>query len=221
VVRSYFDREVKVTESKSAEYEILPDNIGYVFLSTFSNDNLKNEFPKIIEYFKTTNGIIIDIRQKVGGNTAVVRSILSYFLTEPLDWPTFYCLGELVEPNPVEPNQYLVYTNPVVVIINGSTFSAGELTTEMLKQLPAVTVIGNTSGGGGGTGYCNSSNQSIPDYRLPSGKVISVPTGFIIKYNGETYEWNGVSPEIFVDQTEADILSGRDKQLEFAINLLK
>jgi hypothetical protein len=32
VVRKYFDKELKLTESESAEYQILPENIGYVFL---------------------------------------------------------------------------------------------------------------------------------------------------------------------------------------------
>ena len=44
VVRKYFDKELKLTESRSIEYEILPDNIGYAFLSDFHEDYLVNEF---------------------------------------------------------------------------------------------------------------------------------------------------------------------------------
>ena len=35
VVRKYFDRELRLTESTTVEYEILPGNIGYAFLSDF------------------------------------------------------------------------------------------------------------------------------------------------------------------------------------------
>ena len=55
VVRKYFDRELRLTESNSVEYEILPGNIGYAFISDFHEDYLINEFPGIINYLKNTN----------------------------------------------------------------------------------------------------------------------------------------------------------------------
>ena len=107
------------------------------------------------------------------------------------------------------------YTNPVVVLINGSTFSAGEFTTEILKQLPQVTAVGDTTGGGS----AGSGAEGL--YTLPSGKSIEI--GFIDfrRYDGLPWEWLGVAPDIRVEQTEADILAGRDKQLEYAIDMLK
>ena len=41
------------------------------------------------------------------------------------------------------------------------------------------------------------------------------------RYDGLPREWIGVPPDIRVKQTEEDILNGRDKQLEFAISMLK
>jgi len=221
LVRSYFRKKLRVTESRSAEYEILPDNIGYVFLSDFGENYLSNEFPGILEYLKSTKGLIIDIRQKVGGNTMNVRAVVTRFMTEPLEWPEIYCLGEPMDISPLQPEGAFTYENPVVVIINGSTYSAGELTTEMLKQLPNVTVIGDTTGGGGGTGAGCPSVNSLSEFELPSGKLISTPTGYIKRYDGQHYEWNGVTPDILVQQTEEDISNGRDKQLEYAIHIHK
>jgi hypothetical protein len=221
VVRSYFNKKLRVTESRCAEYEILPDSIGYVFLSDFGEDHLSKEFPGILAYLKNTRGLIIDIRQKVGGNTLNVSALVSRFMTESLAWPEIYCLGEPMDIPALQPSESFIYENPVVVIINGSTYSAGELTTEMLKQLPTVTVIGDTTGGGGGTGSGCPSAMSVSEYRLPSGKLISTPTGYIKRYDGQHYEWNGVTPDIYVKQTEEDIRNGRDKQLEYAINIIK
>ncbi|MBN2395793.1 MAG: hypothetical protein JXC36_04935, partial [Candidatus Atribacteria bacterium] len=48
VVRKYFNKELKLSQSESAEYQILPDNIGYVFLADFHEDYLINEFPDIM-----------------------------------------------------------------------------------------------------------------------------------------------------------------------------
>jgi hypothetical protein len=221
VVRSYFDTSLLLTKSGSAEYGITPDNIGYVFLSDFHKEYLKNEFPGIVQFLSDTRGMIIDIRQKRGGSLDNVYAVVSRFITAPLAKPKLYLLGKLVEQTPFQPLAgTFIYTNRVVVLINGSTFSAGEHTAEILKQLPQVTAVGDVTGGGGAV----SSDQSIEtaaEYRLPSGKVICVGSGYIERYDGQLIEWNGVPPDIYVEQTETDVLNGRDKQLEFAIDLLK
>jgi len=219
VVRTYFDKELKVTGSRSAEYEILPENIGYIFLSNFGDDYLFNEFPPIMLFMLNTKGLIIDIRQKRGGNTLNVWAVLKCFVTDSLPFPEIGFLGEIVDPDIIVPDEIISYTKPVVVLVNGSTYSAGELTTEMLKQLSNVTAIGDTTGGGGGAG--NSQGPTKSAFTLPSGKLISTPTGYIKRYDGQYYEWNGVPPDIYVEQTEADILNGRDRILECAINMLK
>lgn len=219
VVRTYFDKDLRVTESRSAEYEILPDNIGYVFLSDFHENYLTNEFPGILEYLKDTKGVIIDIRQRRGGSSQNVVAVVTRFMSSSIDWPKFYSLGELIDIPPFQPEGTFTYTNPVVVLINGSTFSAGELTTEILKQLPNVTAIGDITGGGGGAGSNQGNNKS--EFKLPSGKLISTPTGYFERYDGQPFEWLGVPPDIRVEQTESDIKAGIDKQLEYAINMLK
>ncbi|MBE0638276.1 MAG: hypothetical protein IH598_07140 [Bacteroidales bacterium] len=220
VVRKYFDKELIVTESTSAEYQILPENIGYVFLADFHEDYLIREFPGILDYLGQTKGLILDIRQKRGGTLQNVVAVVSRFISAPMEWPKLFSLGVLIEIDPIQPQGPFTYTNPVVVLINGSTFSAGELTTELLKQIPNVTVVGDTTGGGGGIS-ANNSPETLPEYKLPSGKVISSPSGYCERYDGLPWEWNGIAPDIRVVQTEDDIRKNRDLQLEYAIGLLK
>ncbi|MBN2280670.1 MAG: hypothetical protein JXQ65_08820 [Candidatus Marinimicrobia bacterium] len=220
VVRRYFTKELLLTASTSAEYQILPENIGYVFLSNFHDDYLVREFAHVLDFLKDTQGLIIDIRQKRGGNLQNVETVVSRFISSPLEWPKFYSLGALLDLTPIEPRGPFTYTNPVVVLVNGSTFSAGELTTELLKQIPQVTILGDTTGGGGGIS-ANHSPETLPEFELPSGKRISVPSGYIERYDGVPFEWNGILPDIRVPQTENDIKKKRDRQLEYAIQLLK
>jgi C-terminal processing protease CtpA/Prc len=103
------------------------------------------------------------------------------------------------------------------VITNGASLSGAELFAEVMKQIPFVTVVGDTTAGGG----CNDRDVNDGDRRLPSGKLIHIPTGCILRYDGALIEWNGVTPDVLVTQTEADVLRGRDLQLEFAIELLR
>jgi hypothetical protein len=215
VVRKYFDKELILTKSKSVEYEILPGNIGYAFLSDFHDDYLINEFPVVLEYLKNTKGLILDIRQKRGGSYQNVEAVVTRFLTEPLERNDAYTYGEKWVLPPFQPQGPFQYTNPVVVLINGSTFSAGEFTAEILKQLPHVTAVGDTTGGGSVGG----GDEGL--YFLPSGKSIDIGFIDIRRYDGLPWEWLGIAPDIRVEQTEADILAGRDKQLEYAIEMLK
>lgn len=104
------------------------------------------------------------------------------------------------------------YHKPVVILINGASFSAAELLPELMKQIHQVTTVGDTTGGGGG---------SNDVFYLPSNKRIKIPTSYFKRFNGDMVEWNGVPPDILVPQNEADIKQGRDKQLEYAITLLK
>ena len=220
VIRTYFDKELIVTESGSAEYEILPNNIGYVFLSDFQENYLTDEFPGIMNYLQNTVGMIIDIRQKRGGSVHNVEAVVSRFISELLDKPGFFVLGEEWILPPFQPQGSFTYTNPVAVLINGSTFSAGEYCTEVLKQLPHVTAIGDTTGGGsaGGTSY---PPEAITEYYLPSGKMIDVGTCDLRRYDGLPWEWLGVPPDIYVEQTAEDIENGIDNILEYAIDLIE
>lgn len=220
VIRTYFDKELIVTESESAEYEILPNNIGYVFLSDFHDNYLTDEFPEVLDYLQNTIGLIIDIRQKRGGVYHNVEAVVTRFMTEPLEKPGFFVLGEEWIPPPFQPQGPFTYANPVVVLINGSTFSAGELCTEVMKQLPNVTAIGDTTGGGsaGGNSY---PPEAITEFYLPSGKMIDIGTCDLRRYDGQPWEWLGIPPDIRVEQTEEDIEDGIDKILEYAIDLLE
>ena len=215
VVRKYFDKELRLTESKSVEYEILPGNIGYAFLSDFQKDYLTDEFPAVLEYLKNTKGLVLDIRQKRGGDYKNIEAVITRFLTQPLVRNDAYTYGIKWNLPPFQPSGTFQYTKPVVVLINGSTFSAGEFTTEILKQLPQVTAVGDTTGGGSVGG----GDESL--YFLPSGKSIDIGFIDIRRYDGLPWEWLGIPPDIRVEQTEADILAGRDKQLEYAIEMLK
>ena len=220
VVRKYFDRELRLSESGSIEYGILPDNIGYAFLSDFHKTYLIDEFPETLEYLKNTKGLIIDIRQKRGGDYANIEAVVTRFMTSPLERPDFYVLGDKWDLSPFQPRGPFTYTNPVVVLINGSTFSAGEICTEIMKQLPNVTAVGDTTGGGsaGGTSYPPDART---EFYLPSGRMISIGTTDNRRYDGLPFEWLGIPPDIRIVQTEADIRQGRDKQLEYAIDILR
>lgn len=220
VIRRYFDTELTRTKSKSAMYGMTAENIGYIYFYDLMDHGLEEEFPGILEYLKNTKGLILDFRTRQGGTYQVVQSLVQRFLTAPLEKPKMYILENIEQP-PFQPlTDTLIYTKPIVILINGVTISAGELISEVLKQLPNVTAVGDTTAGGGGCASGHTPQAEGP-YRLPCNRIIFIPTGYFLRYDGSHFEWNGVSPDIRVEQTEADVKIGKDRQLEYAINMLK
>ncbi len=217
VVRNYFDKELRITGEGRIEYEIIPGNIGYIYMATFDDDYLINYFSEAINYVKNTKALILDIRHNNGGSYQNIEAVVSRFITSPLEKPEFYVLGELINLPPFEPQGSFQYVNPVVVLINGVCYSSGDFFPDIMKQISTVTVVGDTTAGGS-----SGSTSSAPaEYKLPSGKTIFVGTTDLRRYDGLPWEWVGVPPDIRVEQTEQDIINGIDKQLEFAINILK
>jgi C-terminal processing protease CtpA/Prc len=217
VVRNYFDRELKITGKGTIEYEIIPGNIGYIYMGTFDENYLSNFFSVALDYVKDTKGLILDIRHNNGGSYQNLVAVVSRFVASPLQKPEYYVLGELIPLPPFEPQGSFQYVNPTIVLINGVCYSTGDIFPEVMKQISTVTVIGDTTAGGSS----GSTGPAPAEYKLPSGKIIFVGTTDWRGYDGLPLEWIGCSPDIRVEQTEEDINNGRDKQLEFAINLLK
>jgi hypothetical protein len=220
VVRKYFNRELRITMGGGFEYELLPgENIGYVWISSFDSEHFDIRFAEVLDYFRDTDGLIIDDRNGSGGSLQNTLYSVGRFLTTTIDTIQVYdAAGQAIDwPSyvPVGPFQY---TSPVVIIINGGSYSARENFADKMKSLPNVTVIGDTTGGG--SAGQNSTGYYAGKHVLPSGKMINIPKFDLRRLDGLPWETIGVPPDIRVSQTAQDIKRGQDIQLEYAIELL-
>lgn len=211
VVRSYFDKPLKITGNYKIAYELIDNHIGYVHLSTFTEGDWIHDIDRVLSYFKNTKGLVIDIRNNSGGSSITYDYLLSRFIHEPIEETVFFQNGSQ-KSWWIYPGGAFQYRENVVILINGASFSASEIFTELMRQLPNVIVVGDTSGGGGGASEI---------FHLPSGKRLKLPVKYFKRLDGEMIEWNGIIPEIVVEQTKTDIKFGRDKQLEYSIRLLR
>lgn len=217
LVKKYFGKNLRTIPGGKINYGILREDIGYIHFSTFKSAELLKDFSYVMKYMKHTKSLIIDIRHNTGGLCNNVYKIVRWFLESPIEHPDYYVLGGLHNTPSIQPGGDFQYLEPVVIIINGVCFSSGEFFAEIMKQIPTVTVVGDTTGGGS-----SGTNSRAPgEFLLPSGKKIHISTVDMRRYDGLPWEWYGIDPDIFVLQTEKDVRLGRDNQLEFAINLLK
>lgn len=208
-VRNYFNKELKLAGEKKMEYEYITSELGYVYISTFSKGDWKYEFDDVLQYFSESNGLIIDIRNNGGGYGSTLYYMLSKFLRTPIIDTAFYIDG--ARTYTIDPDNSNQYLKPVVILINGTSASAAEMFPSLMKYERNITLIGDTTAGLGGNTYL---------FDLPSGKEIQIIDRYYKSYNNEVIEWNGVTPDIRVEQTESDIRKGVDNQLEYATNYL-
>jgi C-terminal processing protease CtpA/Prc len=101
---------------------------------------------------------------------------------------------------------------PIIVLTNRSTFSAANNFVMVMKQLPNVTVVGATTGGGSGMPL---------SAELKCGWGVRMSAAPILDANKQTTEF-GIEPTegCAVDITADDEAAGRDTILDFALRLL-
>lgn len=220
VVRSYFNEPLKFACQNKVEYGKVNQNIGYIYISDFSDENSMQDFGIVINAVKSTSGLILDIRRNTGGWTENVAEVISKFITDSLPFPKGYLKGgiEYFEPA-VQPDSINApYLNPIVILMHGASVSAGELFPEMMNQLPDITLVGDTTAGAG----CNDVADDIEgDYILKSGIQIHIGNTYVMRYDNQPIELNGIVPEILLPQTKEDLNNGHDLQLEYAIQYLR
>ncbi len=194
---------------------LLKGNIGYIRLANFS---LTPDFYKALRNLKAlkVEKIIIDIRSNGGGNSNPVPALLSQFVTERL------ALGAYIEKTGPGRNDVtkpiLIYTEPksndtwnvpIVVLINRVSYSASSYFAGMVKGLPNMKLVGQTTGGGAG-GHLG--------YQLSNGWLIRVSVSDFIDKDKRSIEL-GVEPDIYIENTKEDIKAGLDKMLEKAMEI--
>jgi len=104
------------------------------------------------------------------------------------------------------------YEADVVILMDGGCYSATDIFLGAMKQIPGVTTLGTTSGGGSG--------RSKHVVTLPhSGLTFRISTMASFQPNGKFYDGHGVLPDVVVKRPWTDYRDGVDTQMETALKL--
>ena len=195
-------------------YRILDCNIGYLVVESFENSTSSGRLNMMFNNMALCNGLIIDIRDNGGGDLTAAEFLASHF-TEKKVTVSYSCyktgpghndFSKLYR-NELSPAEYdLRWIKPVVVLTNRGCFSSANDFAFTMKALENVTLMGDTTGGGGGMPMSSE---------LPNGWVVrfsSAPT-FDADMNHVEF---GVAPDIHVDMKDEDKQAGVDTYIESA-----
>ena len=222
-----------VNPDMSIRFDSLPGNIGHLRIPSFQANYFNDEeFLKLFEHkILPTKGLIIDIRDNTGGNSQVGQFIMMLLATDTIpqaSWETpkyeaaYASWGKRWECETVEsdsivpfcisyPDDVPKYDKPIILLVNGSTFSAAEDFAVLFKNANRGKVVGTPTGG-------SSGNPIFID--LGWGYYGRICSRHEKLADGTEFIGVGIQPDVVVEETES-IIFGNDNVLAEAMKYLQ
>ena len=201
--------EVKSISQKLPENIVMPNDIGYIRLSSFISRNAASEFKAILERDYNKKGFIVDLRSNPGGLLSNAIYISDMFLDGGVIVSTVDRDGYR---ETQRATRGLVTTKPVVVLINKGSASASEIFSGAMKDNGRAIIIGEQSFGKGLVQEIN---------KLPYEAGINITIQKYLTPNGTDINKKGIAPDIEVKLTEENIKNKDDVQLKKAIEVMQ
>lgn len=210
----------------------LAGGIFYVPLDSFASRSVVGQFDKLFDQVSKSKGLILDMRSNSGGNSRIGYEIISYLTDKPLKtsrWktrqymPSFRAWGQKEkwyegQHAPVQPIKgKKPFLGPVVVLTGPRTVSAGEDFLIPLHASGRATLVGQRT--------CGSTGQPLI-VKLPGNAQVWVCTKRDTYPDGRDFVGVGVTPDVEVRFTQADVAAGRyangyDPFLEKGLQVLR
>lgn len=196
----------------SVQYKVLNGNIGYIQIFDFSNDTSALALAAA-QQLKAQNvkGIVLDLRDNPGGLVDAAINVSSLWLPSGKTVVVAKHNNQVVQTSTSNGDDILNGI-PTVVLIDGNSASASEITASALRDNGEAYLMGQKSFGKG-------SVQEIDN--LPGGAEIKVTVAHWFTPDGKTIDKIGITPDKVVAESSTDAQQGIDDQLNAAISYLE
>ena len=213
----------KIHISGVAHAGIMHDSIGYIALSSFTQ-NCQKDFKTVLRELKKTQqmkSLIIDLRGNTGGLLDAAVDIVGMFVKKNTE--VVYSRGRIKDfdyshKTKTEPEDLNI---PIVVLVNSSSASSSEIVAGALQDLDRAVILGTRTYGKGlvqtvrPVGYNSRIKLTTAKYYIPSGRCIqahnfsernedgsvaSIPDSLKKEFNTmcgrKVYDGGGIMPDI-------------------------
>ena len=205
-------------QSSGLTYQILENNIGYIYCSSFSNGIGDGNLDQTLNRLAICDGLIIDVRNNGGGNLTTAQKLAARFTNQKtlvgyMTHKTGKGHSDFSNPYPIyiEPSNGIRWQKRAVVLTNRRSFSATNDFVNSMKQFPLITIVGDKTGGGSGLPFTSE---------IPCGWSIRFSASPMLDPQMNQIEF-GINPDVKVDMTSEDMQKGKDTMIEIACKLLK
>ena len=211
----YLGTDYKI--ASGLRYTILPDNIGYIYVPSFSNAIGEGNLDECLHALALCRGLIIDVRNNGGGNLNHAESLAARFtnervLTGYICHKTGMGHNDFSTPEPLylDSSDRIRWQKSVCVLTNRSSYSATNDFVKIMRSLPLVTIVGDRTGGGSGLPFSSE---------LPNGWSVRFSACPSFDADMQHTEF-GIAPDIKVEMNDEDRARGLDTIIETAQALL-
>jgi C-terminal processing protease CtpA/Prc len=211
----YLGTDYKI--ASGLRYTVLPDNIGYIYIPSFSNGIGEGNLDECLHALALCRGLIVDVRNNGGGNLSNAETVAARFtnervLTGYICHKTGAGHDEFSSPEPIylDSSDGIRWQKSVCVLTNRSSYSATNDFVKMMRALPLVTVVGDRTGGGSGLPF---------SAELPNGWGVRFSACPSFDADMRHTEF-GIEPDVRVDMSDGDRARGVDTIIETARRLL-
>lgn len=177
--------------------------IAYGHMKDMGQGELEQFIIDMTQELNTKDALILDLRYNRGGN---VHDEVLRFLAQRsyLQWK--YREGKLTPQSNFSPSD-----KPIILLTNEQSLSDAEMTAQGFKALGLGSIIGN------GTYRWIIFTSGVT---LVDGSSVRMPAWGCYSLDGKDLELSGVEPDILVINSFDDKLTGKDPQLDRAIDEL-
>ena len=188
--------------------EALSDGrLGYIHIQSMNQASLEQFQGELYAAAHDRDGLVIDVRNNGGGHTTD-RILTSIMASEHA-----YTIPAGADPSqrghyPQDRLDAPRYTQPMNMLVNEKSHSNAEILAHAFRTLERGNLVGAQTYGG---------VISTGSHRLIDGTIVRRPFRGWYLPDGTDMEHHGARPHLPVEQTPADEVAGRDRQLEHAV----
>lgn len=160
-------------------YGMVKDSIGYLALSSFTENSAKNFKKAFIELKqKGAKSLIIDLRDNGGGSLSEAVDIVNLYVPKGQEIVVTKGKVRQAQGSYKTQNEPVDTQIPLAVLVNGATASASEIVSGSLQDLDRAVVIGSRTFGKGlvqtirPLPYNGTLKVTTSKYYIPSGRCI-------------------------------------------------
>lgn len=214
----YADR---VAEPETLVFKNLENNIGYLRIHNFMDSDIRSKFDSIYPHILRTDALVIDIRGNSGGNSGNGDYILKHLTDGPIplaSWSSPGYVPALASWGEIQPvykesghtmlpfSDRCLYLNPIMLLVDGGTFSAAEDFCALFRGMKRGSIIGSATGGSTGNG--------VRETLIVGSAYANICSKHDVGPDGTDFVGVGIIPDVevhedyqsyFVDDTDAAV----------------
>jgi len=201
---------IEIPSVKSSVISTATGPLGYLQITQFSDDTgqlAEKAAQQLVA--QNVRGIVLDMRDNPGGRLDAAIDVSSLWLPRGAT-VLQEKRGDVVVQNYAATGNNLLHDLPTVVLVNGGSASAAEITAGALHDNHVATLMGEKTFGKGVV-------QQLND--LPGGAELKVTVASWYRPNGQNINHAGITPDKVVQEND-NPTSDNDAQKTAAINVL-